>query len=241
MVASRADFISRFLYRVGDDEYYWVPGAPPTPEVIGKATAAAKDVLGFDAHQAAFTKLAETIDLCTAEELASKGHGLAARNASKHPAVISLGKLEPDRRAGLGAAAAQGLAWMEDCRPWVPDATLRNQIAKRVMAAIVVSVGRVKTGYTPAQLDALLRMGTSLKDNDVFVLRARGAIAEILAGNLGHLPKDKGTSTVMENFLDVICGSPNAAPVFKAVEKLLPLTSAQHASRLRQAALKWRA
>jgi hypothetical protein len=240
MVTSCADFISRFLYRVGDDEYYWVPGAPPTPEVIAEASAAAKDVLGFGAHQAAFATLAETIDLCTAEELASKGHGIAARNATKHPAVIALSKLEHDRRAGLAAAALQGLAWMEDCRRWVSDATLRNQIAKRVMAAIVISVGRVKTGYTPAQLDALLRIGTSLKGNDVFVLRSRGAVAEILAGNVSHLPSDKGTLTVMGRFLDIVCASPNAAPVFKAVEKLLPLTSAQQASRLSRAAQKWR-
>jgi hypothetical protein len=69
---------------------------------------------------------------------------------------------------------------MEDCRPWVADTTLRNQIAKRVMTAILYSIGRIKRGYTAAQLSALTQIGTSLQDMDIFVVRARDTIYEIV-------------------------------------------------------------
>lgn len=239
-MSTRPEFISRFLYRVGDDELYWMPGTPPSAEVIEEAAAAARDILGFDAHSAAFTMLAEVIDVCTAEELESKGVGLAARNAIKHPRVIALTKLESVQRASIAVAAAQGLAWMEDCRKWVQDATLRNQIAKRVMTGIIVGIGRIKKDYSSAQLSALVRIGVSLRDNDVFVLRSRGAIAEILAGSLSNLPHDEVTLKALRRFLDVIAESPNAAPVFKAMDKLASLTSEDHAVQLQKAAAQWR-
>ena len=182
MLTNRAEFISRFLYQIRDDEFYGNPGSLPKSEVVVQASATARDIIGFDAHRASFTTLAEVIDVCTAEELASKGSGIAARNATKHPQVAALKKLDSAQRAGVAAAAAQGLAWMEDCRQWVQDHNLRNQIAKRVMTAILVSVGRIKRGYTAAQLAALAQIGASLRDTDVFVVRSRQAIDEILAG-----------------------------------------------------------
>jgi hypothetical protein len=180
MIANRAEFISRFLYQIRDDEFYGNPGSLPKPEIIEQAASAAKDVLGFDAHRAAFTTLAEVIDICTSEELDLRGSGIAARNATKHPKVIALKKTDSQQRAAIAAAAAQGLAWMEDCRPWVADTTLRNQIAKRVMTAILYSIGRIKRGYTAAQLSALTQIGTSLQDMDIFVVRARDTIYEIV-------------------------------------------------------------
>src|ERR1044071_4618943 len=176
MLKDRAEFISRFLYRLDIKETYSNPGAPPTAETIAEASASANDRVSFDAHQAAFSTLAVVIDACTAEELPLKGNGQAARNASKHPQVVALGKLPSDQRAAITVAALQGLAWMEDCRPWVNDSTFRNQIAKRVMAGIVTAVGRIKKAYSPAQLGALLQIGASLKDSDLFVLRSRGSI-----------------------------------------------------------------
>ena len=180
MLTSRAEFISRFLYQIREDEFYGSPGSPPKPEVIEKATAAAKDIIGFEANRASFSLLAEIIDVCTAEELASRGSGVAARNATKHPRVTALKKLSFAERASIACAASQGLAWMEDCRKWVEDYTLRNQIAKRVMLAVLVSIGRMKRGYTAAQLTALARIGSSLKDMDIFVVRAREVIDEIV-------------------------------------------------------------
>ena len=207
---------------------------------MAKASSAARDALGFDAHIAAFTTLADVIDVCTAEELESKGYGQAARNAGKHPRVVALTKLEFEQRAAVAAAAFQGLAWMEDCRQWVRDATLRNQIAKRVMTGVGVAVGRIKKGYTAAQLGALVRIGASLKDNDVFVLRSRGAIAEILAASSSSIPRDSETMVEIARFLDSIAERSNAAPVFKAMDKLLTLTSEQHAARLKQESSRWR-
>ena len=240
MLTKPTDFISRFLYHLRDDEWYGNPGAPPTPEILAQVAATAKDTLGFEAHRGHFTALAKIIDTGVAEELAVRGSGIAARNASKHPLVAALGKSDFQDRAGISAAAAQGLVWMEECRQWVQDVTLRNQIAKRVMTAIVVSVGRIKRGYSPAQLAALVRIGASLKDNDVFVVRTRGAIAEILAGSFSSIPRDEGTLLVMRQFLDRVADCSNAVPVFKAMDKLLSLTSDDHAARLRQAILKYR-
>src|SRR5215468_2639292 len=130
MLATRTEFVSRFLYQIRDDEFYGNPGTLPKPEVIEQAGVAAKDAIGFDAHRESFTTLAEIIDVCTAEELASRGSGIAARNATKHPRVMALKKLDSAQRASIAAASAQGLAWMEDCRQWVQDHSLRNQIAK---------------------------------------------------------------------------------------------------------------
>jgi hypothetical protein len=240
MLENRSEFISRLLYSLKDNEPYSNPGKPPAPGTIAAASAAAIDVLGFDAHKEAFTTLAEVIDVCTAEELESKGSGQAARNAAKHPQVLALTKLRPEQRAAIAAAAFQGLAWMEDCRQWVQDATLRNQIAKRVMTGIVVAVGRTKKGYSCSQLGALVRIGSSSRDNDMFVLRSRGAIAEILAASLESLPRDDQTIAGMRNFLDKIAAYPNAAPVFQSIEKLLTFTSEEHAVRLRQEASQWR-
>lgn len=178
---TRAEFISRFLYQIRDDEFYGNPGSLPKADVIQQAATAAKDILGFDDHRASFALLAEVIDVCTAEELELRGSGTAARNATKHPRVVALKKLDSSQRASVAAAAAQGLAWMEDCRQWIQDSTLRNQIAKRVMTAVLVSVGSIGRGYTAAQLTALAQIGASLQDMDVFVVRARRAITEIVA------------------------------------------------------------
>jgi len=180
MIANRAEFISLFLYQIRDDEFYGNPGSLPKREVIEQAAAAAKDIIGFEKHRAAFGVLAEVIDVCTGEELAMRGSGVAARNATKHPRVAALKKLDAVDRASFAVAAAQGLAWMEDCRQWVQDHTLRNQITKRIMLAILVSVGRIKRGYTAAQLAALERIGASLEDRDIFVVRAREVIDEIV-------------------------------------------------------------
>jgi hypothetical protein len=180
MITSRNEFISRFLYRIGDDEFYGNAGTLPEPEVIARATGAAEDIVGFETHRESFSLLAEMIDVCTAEEIASRGSGVAARNASKHPLVTALKKLDLAKRASIACAASQGLAWMEDCREWVQDHTLRNQIAKRVMLAVLVSVGRNKKGYTAAQLAALARIRSSLEDMDIFVVRAREVIDEIV-------------------------------------------------------------
>jgi hypothetical protein len=169
--------------------------------------------------------LAEVIDVCTAEELESKGSGIAARNATKHPSVIALTKLEFERRASITSAAAQGLVWMDVCGQWVHDTTLRNQIAKRVMTAILVAVGRIKRGYSSAQLAALTRLGVVLRESDGFALRARGAIVEIIAGNIPQLPHDNETLTVLRQLLDVIGARSiaHAQPTLKAADKLKSL------------------
>jgi hypothetical protein len=240
MLGNRSEFISRFLYSLEDDEPYSNHGKPADAVTIAAASAAAKDVLGFDAHKGAFTSLAEVIDVCTAEELESKGNGQAARNAAKHPQVVALTKLAPEQRTAIAAAAFQGLAWMEDCRQWVRDGTLRNQIAKRVMTGVVVAIPRTKKGYSSSQLAALVRIGASLRDDDLFVLRSRGAIAEILAANVASIPRDEETMAGMRNFLDKIAAHPNAAPVFQSMEKLLTFTSEKHAARLKQEASQWR-
>ena len=240
MLKDRAEFISRFLYRLDNDEPYSNPGAPPSPETIAKASASANDRVGFDVHRAAFSTLAVVMDACTTEELQLKGNGQAARNASKHPQVVALGKLTSDQRAAITVAALQGLAWMEDCRPWVTDSTLRNQIAKRVMAGIVTAVGRIKKAYSPAQLGALAQIGASLDDSDLFVLRSRGAIAEILAGNLESIPRDPNTISAINTFLERIADQPNAAPIFNAMDKLLPFVSKQAAARLTKKTSQWR-
>ncbi len=186
MVINRAQFISLFLYQIREDEFYGNPGSLPSPAIVEQAVAAAKDIVDFDLHRSSFALLAETIDVCTAQELALKGSGIAARNANKHPKVIELKNLNPEYRAGIAVAAAQGLAWMENCRPWVKDTTLRNQIAKRVMTAILFSIGRIKKGYSTAQLTALSQIGSSLEDMDLFVIRAREAIDEIVSGASKH-------------------------------------------------------
>jgi hypothetical protein len=108
------------------------------------------------------------------------------------------------------------------------------------MGAIVVSVGRIKTGYAPGLLAALLRMGVSFEGRDEIGLRVRGAIAEILAGNANVLPRDQETLGALRRFLESIAERPNAAPVFKAMDKLAALFSADYAERLRQASLRWR-
>jgi hypothetical protein len=183
MLATPAEFISRFLFRIRDDEFYGNPGEQPKPELIKRAGLAAKDVVGFASHCESFTMFAEIIDVCTAEELASKGSGIATRNATKHPRILALKSLDPIQRASIAAASAQGLAWMEDCREWIQDHSLRNQIAKRIMVAILYSVGRIKRGYTPTQLTALAKIGKSLQDMDIFVIRARDTINEITSKN----------------------------------------------------------
>jgi hypothetical protein len=48
------------------------------------------------------------------------------------------------------------------------------------MLAVLVSVGRNKKGYTAAQLAALARIRSSLEDMDIFVVRAREVIDEIV-------------------------------------------------------------
>ena len=226
MPANKTEFIKRFLYQIRDEDFYWIPGTPPTKDVVAQASIATKDVIGYETHRAAFEKLAEVIDVCTAEELESKGHGMAARNATKHPSVIALTKLDSEQRAGVATAAAQGLAWMDDCGQWAKDTTLRNQIARRVMTAILVAVGRIKKGYESGQLAGLTRIGVSLQASDGFVLRARGAIVEILAGNISNFPRDKGTCKVLGELLDIIVARPNAQPALNAVDKLKPLTLA---------------
>ena len=242
MLTSSSDFISRFLYhaRTSEDQFYWVPGTPPTSEIIAQASGVLRDILGFAAHQAAFSTLAEVIDVCTAEELESKGQGIAARNSTKHPSVVALTKLDAGQRASIAAAAAQGLLWMQECRKWVLDTWLRNQIGIRVMTGIIVAVGRIKQGYSPPQLGALARIGASLETKDHFILRSRGAIVEILAGSLNSLPRDTGTLSALRRLLDTVADAPNAVPVFNAMDKLLCLTSGGHAARLRKAALQWR-
>jgi hypothetical protein len=242
MLKSPSEFISRFLYHVHtrDDEFYWEPGTAPTPQVVAQASGALKDVLGFAEHQGAFSTLAEVIDICTAEELGSKGNGIAARNSTKHPSVVALTKLNALNRASVAAAAAQGLAWMQECKKWVSETRLRNQIAIRVMTGIIVAVGRIKKGYSPAQLAALARIATSLESADHFILRSRGAIVEILAGNLNCLPRDEGTISAMRGLLDTIAAYPNAVPVFDAMDKLLHLTSAEHAAKLEKMASQWK-
>src|SRR5215471_17312332 len=106
MLATRTEFVSRFLYQIRDDEFYGNPGTLPEPQVIEQAGAAAKDVIGFDAHRESFTMLAKIIDFCTAEELAARGTGLAARNATRHPKVMALKKLDSAERANIAAASA---------------------------------------------------------------------------------------------------------------------------------------
>ena len=137
----------------------------------------------------------------------------------KHPRVLALKKLAPEKQAGLAMASAQTLAWMEQCRKWVPDASLRNQISKRVMMAIIVS-GIIKRGYSPAQLSALARVGSKLRDCDIFVLRVRGAIAEILAGLASAISRDEATQTALKKLVKSVLERPNAAPATRAAQKL---------------------
>jgi len=220
MPIDRAQFISRFLYQISDEEFYWASGTPANDEVIKGAVALAKDDLGFDSHFSDFETLAQTIDECIAEELISQGNGVAAKNASKHPRVVALAGLAPQRRAGIAAASAQSLAWMEQCRNWVQDHTLRNQIAKRVFTGILVTVGRVK-GYSDSELAALARIGAALKDMDLFVIRARGAIIEILAANATQIPSDKQTQIALKRLVDFTADYPaNPQPVLKGIAKL---------------------
>jgi hypothetical protein len=220
MLTRPADFLSRFLYQISEDEFYWVPGTPPTPQIVEKAAARAKDDLGFERHRAHFASLADLIDACTAEELESHGSGQAARNAAKHARVMALAKLDPAARAGVAAAAAQGLAWIEACQPWARDSTLRNQVAIRVMAAVLVVAGRVRKGYEPEQLAGLARIGAGMRWCDLFYIRARGAIIEILAANAAACPRDPATLDALRQLLEVAESHANPAPVIKAMASL---------------------
>jgi len=223
----QAAFISRLLFQIQDDEPYWVNGTPPTPQLVANACAVAKDEVDFDSHRSHFDGLAEILDACIAEELETHGHGIAARNATKHPRVVALTKSDSQHRAGIATAAAQGLAWYEACNKWVQDHSLRNQIAKRVMTAILVVAGRVREGYSTAQLAAVARLGASMRGMDLFEIRARGAILEILAANIAGLARDKSTLTAIRKLVSFAAEYPaNPQPVLKAIEKLTSF--AQH-------------
>jgi len=76
------------------------------------------------------------------------------------------------------------LAYSAGCAAKTAEATLRNQIAKRVMLAVLVSVGHIKRGYTAPQLAALAQMGASLQDMDIFAVRARQSPSKSLEFHL---------------------------------------------------------
>ena len=226
MAIDQTKFISRFLYQINDEEPYWVAGSPPKEETIKQALAIAKDDLNFESHRSHFEVLADVLDACVAEELASHGNGIAAKNASKHPRVLALVDLSETERAGIALVSVQTLAWMEQCRKWVQDHSLRNQIAKRVLTGILVTAGRIKSGYSDLQLAALAQIGVTLHDMDLCVIRARGAIAEILTANAAKIPTDKKTRDALKHFVDFTADYPaNPQPVLKAIAKLRSVTA----------------
>jgi hypothetical protein len=217
---NRTEFLSRFLHQLRDDWSY----SPPTPATIQQAVAVSKDEIGFEKYRAQFVELAAIMDTCVAESL-------WGGNPLKHPRVIALAKLEPSQRAAIAVAAAQGLVWMDQCRQWVQRNTPKESIALRVMAAVLLVVGRVRNGYSAPQLAALARIGASSQDMDLVVISARGAIAEIMAVNTLQIPRDKETRIALKQFLDFTASYPhNLQRVVKAINKLLPFTSNDHAA-----------
>jgi hypothetical protein len=203
------------------DQPYWVD-SPPSPSIISEAVAAATDRVGFEGLEPEFKALASIIDACCAEELELRGYGQAAKNATKHPLVAAIAQEPPSTRFGIALASGQGLRRMEDCRDWVQDHSLRNQIAKRVMTGILVVAAQRKTVGPMDRLAALAIVGSLMRDRDVFVIRAQGAIAEILASQINCIPHDPETLQAVQA-LCRIAGIMDLKSVEKAVGKLSAL------------------
>ena len=62
---------------------------------------------------------------------------------------------------------------------------------------------------------------------------------ETLASHLNSLPRDQETLSMLGQLLERIAGQPNAAPVFKALDKLTALLPDAEAAKLRRAASPW--
>ena len=219
------DFLSRILYQQNpplvsiddylakrftkeefdrkNDEWWKNPDSLPSPQIVEEAVAMVKVRLDFHAHEAPLSVLAEAMDACVAEEMPLRGFGQAGKNAKKHPRVIALSQTDAAKRSQVALAAAQALAWMEECRKWCQDANLRTQIQKRVMAAALALIAEKKTIYTPIELSVLTQIGASLKDRDAFVLGALGGIVEIIAKHAKDLPRDAKTLEACKRLLDM--------------------------------------
>lgn len=170
--------------------------------MVQEAESCAKDQVGFNSHQGAFSALAEVMDVCVAEEIPLRGFGQAGSNAKKHPRVISLVKSHEVTPSQLALAAAQTLVWMEDCRHLCHDANLRTQIQKRVVAATLMLFAEKKSVYRASELSVLAQLGASLKDRDVFVLGSIAAIVEIVAKHVKELPRTPETIAACKHLID---------------------------------------
>jgi hypothetical protein len=205
-LVSMDDYLAKKITKEEFDqktELWWKnPDREPTPEAVQEAASCAKDQVGFNSHQTAFSALAEVMDVCVAEEIPLRGYGQAGSNAKKHPRIISLVKSHEEARSHLALAAAQTLVWMEDCRKLCHDANLRTQIQKRVVAATLMLIAGQKSIYTASELSVQAQLGASLKDRDVFVLGSVAAIVEIVAKHAKELPRTSGTIAACRQLLD---------------------------------------
>ncbi len=212
---NQAEFVSRFLHQVHDDWTY----SPPTAEALQDALSACKDELGFADYEAQFLELGEIMD-------AQAAIGLWGGDPRKDARVLAIADREPARRAAMVAAAAQTLAWLDQCQNRVRNNTPRNQIGMKVATSVLLVAGKAKGGFTPAQLAALVRIGASSQDMDGMIIMGRGMIAVILAGHSEEIPADPATRRALKEFLDFINAYPaKTQKEIKAIAKLLPIAA----------------
>jgi hypothetical protein len=206
-------------YNKHTDEWWKNPDSPPPRDILQQAVGQASGLVQTETNRADFEKLAEVLDHCVEEEMPVRGFGQAGKNATKHPAVVALTKLEPLQRSRIAIAAAQWLLWTDDCAKWVHRANLRTQISIRVLTSVIVVIAKKKTTFSPDDLATLTRIGASMQSRDVFVLRAMAAIVEILTKHVDELPRDTSTLQACRELLNTpdIFASKDA---MKAKEKL---------------------
>jgi hypothetical protein len=202
MLASPADFASLFLYEGNAEEPYWMPGWPPGEQTVAEVSRILHDELGFASHQVHFRRLAEVMGTCISEALASRGGSIAATKTIAHPSVLALAHLGPNEQAGLSAAAVQGLVWFNQTKYLGRDAFLRNQVAMRVMVAVLMVIGVKARGFSPAQLAGIASIAAPFRDTGHFELRAHDAIVKLLAANVKNIPKNSKTSADVHQLLD---------------------------------------
>jgi hypothetical protein len=202
MLTRPTDFVALFLSEGNDDEPYWMPGRPASAQTLAEVTGWIQDDLGFEAYREHFQRLAEVIEVCTAEALADRGSGVAATKTIAHPSVLKLAELTGEQQAGISAAALQGLAWFEKCLPLKRDTFLRNQVALRVLVAVLMVIGVKARGYSPAQLAAIAALAAPMRGTGHFDLHAHDAVVKLLAANVKQLPRNETTRADVRMLLD---------------------------------------